>query len=57
MRLIDETTLEVDVQKGHINQVFIELAQQGINVSSLRNKANRLEELFVCLVNAMENCA
>jgi ABC-2 type transport system ATP-binding protein len=57
VRLIDEMTLEVDVQKGKINQLFIELAQQGINITSLRNKANRLEELFVCLVNAMEDSA
>jgi ABC-2 type transport system ATP-binding protein len=57
MRLIDETTLEVDVQKGKINELFIELSQRGISVSSLRNKANRLEELFVCLVNAMEDSA
>lgn len=57
MRLIDETTIEVDVQKGKINELFIELSQRGISVSSLRNKANRLEELFVCLVNAMEDSA
>lgn len=57
MRLIDDMTLEVDVQKGKINELFIELSQRGISVSSLRNKANRLEELFVCLVNAMEKSA
>lgn len=57
VRLIDETTLEVDVKKGAINQLFAELHQNGINVLSLRNKANRLEELFVCLVNNKEVAA
>jgi ABC-2 type transport system ATP-binding protein len=52
VRLIDDTTLEVDVQKGAINQLFAELQQHDINVLSLRNKTNRLEELFVCLVNS-----
>jgi len=57
VRLIDETTLEVDVKKGAINQLFAELHQNGINVLSLRNKTNRLEELFVCLVNNKEVAA
>jgi len=52
VRLIDDTTLEVDVPKGAINQLFTELQQHDIKVLSLRNKANRLEELFVCLVNS-----
>jgi ABC-2 type transport system ATP-binding protein len=33
-----------------INQVFIALNEQGIEVLSLRNKSNRLEELFVSMV-------
>lgn len=57
VRLIDETTLEVDVQKAAINQVFIDLQRLGIQVLSMRNKANRLEELFVCLVNGQETAA
>ncbi|VTP64143.1 Uncharacterised protein [Leclercia adecarboxylata] len=34
-----------------INSVFSQLSQQGIQVLSMRNKANRLEELFVSLVH------
>ncbi|WP_394201257.1 ABC transporter ATP-binding protein [Shewanella waksmanii] len=50
-RLTDPHTLEVDVAKDHsINKVFSQLTEQGIAVLSMRNKANRLEELFVELV-------
>ena len=50
-RRLDGHTLEVDVAKAQgINPVFTQLAAQGIQVLSLRNKANRLEELFVKLV-------
>lgn len=34
-----------------INQVFSQLSAQNIQVLSMRNKANRLEELFVDLVS------
>ncbi len=51
-RQIDANTLEVDVVKGEgLNQVFAQFAEQGIEVMSMRNKANRLEELFVALVD------
>ncbi|TRW48178.1 ABC transporter ATP-binding protein [Aliidiomarina halalkaliphila] len=50
-RVIDDHTLEVDVVKSAgLNSVFNELSEQGIKVLSMRNKANRLEELFVTLV-------
>lgn len=52
-RLLDPTTLEVDVAKSDgLNPVFLQLTEQGIQVMSMRNKANRLEELFVSLVEA-----
>jgi ABC-2 type transport system ATP-binding protein len=52
-RVIDDHTLEVDVKKYQtINAVFIELNKQGIEVLSMRNKSNRLEELFVGLVGS-----
>ena len=52
-RLTDKSTLEVDVTREHsLNVVFEQLSQQGINVMSMRNKANRLEELFVELVES-----
>lgn len=51
-RLVDEHTLEVDVKKSQrINDVFAQLSEQAIDVQSMRNKSNRLEELFVSLVN------
>ncbi|MGI2797942.1 ABC transporter ATP-binding protein [Photobacterium damselae] len=50
-RLLDSTTLEIEINKGEsLNHVFAQLSEQGINVQSMRNKANRLEELFVTLV-------
>jgi ABC-2 type transport system ATP-binding protein len=50
-RRTDDHTLEVEVEKGqHINQVFTALSAAGIHVSSMRNRANRLEEMFVNLV-------
>jgi ABC-2 type transport system ATP-binding protein len=52
-RVIDDHTLEVDVKKSQtINSVFTELNKQGIDVLSMRNKSNRLEELFVSLVGS-----
>lgn len=56
-RLNDEGALEVDVAKSQgMNGVFIRLEQLGIKVISMRTKANRLEELFLRLVeeNARE---
>jgi ABC-2 type transport system ATP-binding protein len=49
--LIDEHTLEVEVSKEQsLNEVFARLSEQGIGVLSMRNKVNRLEELFMKLV-------
>ena len=51
MRQIDDHTIEVDVEKSQgLNKVFDQLSAQQIKVLSMRNKANRLEELFVDLV-------
>ncbi len=50
-RVIDSRTLEVDcLATQSISDAFIILKSLGIDVSSLRNKSNRLEELFVNLV-------
>ncbi|GAB56775.1 Nod factor export ATP-binding protein I [Glaciecola punicea ACAM 611] len=52
-RAIDDQTLEVDVPKDSgLNVVFEEFSARKIKVMSMRNKANRLEELFVKLVKA-----
>jgi ABC-type sugar transport system ATPase subunit len=51
-RLADTSTLEVEVLREQgLNSVFSQLSHQGVQVLSMRNKANRLEELFVDLVN------
>jgi len=50
-RLVDSHTLEVQVDKTvGITALFGQLALQNVQVLSLRNKTNRLEELFVGLV-------
>jgi ABC-2 type transport system ATP-binding protein len=49
--LTDSRTLEVEVVRGQpLNEIFVRLAAAGVQVSSLRNKVNRLEELFMKLV-------
>ena len=48
----DDQTLEVTLSDGEsLNEVFEQLTEQGIEVASMRNKANRLEELFMRLVD------
>lgn len=48
----DDQTLEVTLSDGEsLNKVFKQLTEQGIEVASMRNKANRLEELFMRLVD------
>ncbi|MGC6388226.1 ABC transporter ATP-binding protein [Ewingella sp. S1.OA.A_B6] len=50
--LTDTSTLEVEVMREQgLNSLFSQLSNQGVQVLSMRNKANRLEELFVTLVN------
>ncbi|MBF0470910.1 MAG: ABC transporter permease [Gammaproteobacteria bacterium] len=52
-RLSDPTTLEVDVNRRQgINALFSSLSEAGIEVQSMRNRANRLEELFLKRVEA-----
>ncbi len=52
LRRIDALTLEAEVPKGtELNLVFRALDSAGIRLRSLRNKANRLEELFLALVD------
>ena len=51
VRRMDDCTLEIEVERGqHLNQVFSALQSAGISVVSMRNRANRLEEMFVNLV-------
>jgi len=47
-RLIDPMTLEIDIkQEEHLNHFYSVLSANEIRVRSMRNKANRLEELFI----------
>ena len=50
-RAPDAHSLEIDVEKNQgLNAVFAQLNVQQVQVLSMRNKANRLEELFVSLI-------
>ncbi|HPF25466.1 MAG TPA: ABC transporter ATP-binding protein [Steroidobacteraceae bacterium] len=58
LKLVDEQSLEVQVSKGQsLNEVFARLSAQGIEVVSMRNKVNRLEELFMSLVDGKATVA
>jgi ABC-2 type transport system ATP-binding protein len=49
--LVDDHTLEVEMSKEQsLNDIFVRLSGQGIDVVSMRNKVNRLEEMFMRLV-------
>jgi ABC-2 type transport system ATP-binding protein len=53
IELLNSTTLEVSVTRDSgLNPLFKVLDERGIEVLSLRNKQNRLEQLFMGLVNA-----
>src|SRR5690606_10236956 len=48
---VDDYTLEVGLERGQdLNEVFAELDRSGIRIKSMRNKSNRLEQLFVAPV-------
>jgi ABC-2 type transport system ATP-binding protein len=50
--LVDAHTLEVEVSKDRdLNDLFARLSADGIHVITLRNKVNRLEEIFMRLVD------
>jgi ABC-2 type transport system ATP-binding protein len=49
--MIDNSTLEVCIDKDmSLNQLFKHLSAEGVEILSMRNKANRLEELFIDMV-------
>jgi ABC-2 type transport system ATP-binding protein len=51
VKLTEDGSLEVEVTKAqNLNDIFAALSARGIEVVSMRNKANRLEELFLRLV-------
>jgi ABC-2 type transport system ATP-binding protein len=55
VRLRNEREIEVEVAKGQgLNDVFAQLSAQNLHVASMRTKTNRLEELFIRLVDKQE---
>lgn len=51
VRYVDEHMMELVLKKGtSLNEVFAALNKQGLVITSMRNKSNRLEELFVSLL-------
>jgi len=58
MTLVDDHTIEAEMSREHdLNSLFAALSARGITVRSMRNKANRLEELFVRLVESGKEAA
>jgi ABC-2 type transport system ATP-binding protein len=56
--LRDDSELEVAIGPSHnLNDLFQQLNQRNITVVSMRNKANRLEEMFMRLVDNKKNGA
>src|ERR1700749_3100404 len=56
--LSDDHTLEIEMSKTQsLNDIFAQLSAQGIVVNSMRNKVNRLEELFIRLVDGSAKTA
>lgn len=55
-RWIDSFSIEIEVKKGQpLNGLFAKLSAIGVTVNSLRNKSNRLEEMFVSLLRNKKN--
>src|SRR5574337_1595684 len=55
---VDDRTLEAEMaRKQDLNTLFTALTARGITLTSMRNKANRLEELFVRLIDANDKVA
>ena len=52
INLIDDTTIEIEIDRTrNLNELFNLFAKVNINIKSMRNKRNRLEELFINLLN------
>ncbi|BBM82018.1 ABC transporter ATP-binding protein [Candidatus Uabimicrobium amorphum] len=50
LQKIDNNTIRLDLHKDqNLNNVIAKLSEQDIQIKSMRNKANRLEELFIRL--------
>lgn len=55
---VDNTTIEIEINRGDsLNSIFELLSQHGVEVVSMKNKVNRLEELFLTLVETNEQAS
>jgi ABC-2 type transport system ATP-binding protein len=55
VKLAEDGSIEIEVTKAqNLNDIFAALSARGIEVVSMRNKANRLEELFMRLVEGRD---
>ncbi len=55
-KLVDDHTLEIEVDREqNLNDIFAKLTDSGIEVLSMRNKVNRLEDFFMKLVEGKTN--
>ena len=55
---VDDTTIEVELSRGDsLNSIFELLSKHGVEVVSMKNKVNRLEELFLTLVETSEQAS
>ena len=55
VEMLDSHTLEVGIERTQdLNKVFEQLDRQGVQIKSMRNKSNRLEQLFVSLLKQQE---
>jgi ABC-2 type transport system ATP-binding protein len=58
VRMLDKTTLEVDInQHQNLSEVFHTLKNCSIDVVSMKNKTNRLEQLFISMMNNKNDTA
>jgi ABC-2 type transport system ATP-binding protein len=50
-RMVDDNTIEVKISKSQsLNDLFDTLTSNGLRITNMRNKTNRLEELFISLI-------
>lgn len=55
---VDDTTIDVEISRGDsLNSIFELLSRHGVEVVSMKNKVNRLEELFLNLVETSEQAS
>jgi ABC-2 type transport system ATP-binding protein len=55
LQQIEPSQLALVIHRGQqLNDVFSALSAQGIQVVSMRNRANRLEEMFVSMVESSQ---